>query len=254
MALLDAYERKARLTPGLLAFAPVAFAITTLGFKKFPAVAIAVGVLSAAGGTYALSILVGHMGRQAQAGLWDSWGGPPTTRFLRMHEVTTNPAQRDVWRRAIETVTGVTLPSARAEATNPAMADNIILVAVDQIRRLGQDTRYPLVIAENAQYGFERNLYGFRWAGRVISFACTAALLLVLLLTKTSTPHEQTFAIGALAAGATIDFFFLLAWVLIPSTSRTKAASERYAQQLFQAVVNESRQATGSGGAGARPS
>ena len=39
MALLDAYERKARLTPGLLAFAPVAFAVTTLGFKKFPAVA-----------------------------------------------------------------------------------------------------------------------------------------------------------------------------------------------------------------------
>src|SRR6266567_6802462 len=221
MALLDAYERKARLTPGLLAFAPVAFAIATLGFKRFPAIAIAVGVLSAAGGTYALSILVGHLGRRAQAGLWDMWGGPPTTRFLRTREATTNPVQRDAWRRAIETVTGVTLLSASAEAANPAMADNTILVAVDQIRRLGQDTRYPLVTAENIQYGYERNLYGFRWAGRVISFTCTAALVLVLLVTKTSTSNDQTFAIGALAAGAGICFLFLLGWVLTRSEEHT---------------------------------
>ncbi len=66
MALLDAYERKARLTPGLLAFAPVAFAIATLGFKKFPAIAIAVGVLSAAGGAYALAILVAHLGGECR--------------------------------------------------------------------------------------------------------------------------------------------------------------------------------------------
>ncbi len=249
MALLDAYERKARLTPGLLAFAPVAFAIATLGFKKFPAIAIAVGVLSAAGGAYALAILVAHLGRRVQEGLWHIWGGPPTTRFLRMREAASNPVQRDAWRKAIETFTGVTLPSASAEAANPALADNTILVAVDQTRRLGQDTQYPLVTAENMQYGYERNLYGFRWVGRVVSLICAAALVLVVLATRAS--KGQPFAVDALAAGAAIDFLFLLFWILIPSAERANAAGERYAQQLFQAVVNESRQAASSGGTGA---
>jgi hypothetical protein len=253
MALLDAYERKARLTPGLLAFAPVAFAVTTLGLKKFPAIAIAVGVLSAAGGAYALSTLVGHLGRRAQVGLWSRWGGPPTARFLRLREAAPNPVQRGAWRRAIEAVTGVTLLSASAEADDPILADNTISVAVDQARRLGQDTRHPLVTTENIQYGFERNLYGFRWVGRAISLACTLALILILLLTRTAAPNDQAFAVGALAAGAAIDCLFLLAWVFIPSANRAKAASERYAHQLLQAVVNESRQAVGSGGAVTSP-
>jgi hypothetical protein len=168
MSLLDAYERKARLTPGLLAVAPVAFMIVTLGFKKFPAVAVAVAVLSATGGGYALSVLVAHLGRRAQVHLWDSWDGPPTIRFLRTRYEAANPVQREVWRRAIEMTTGVALLTPDAEAADPTLADNTIRTAVDQMRRLGQDPAFPLVAAENTQYGFERNLYGFRWVSRVI--------------------------------------------------------------------------------------
>jgi hypothetical protein len=243
VALLDAYERKARLTPGLLAFAPIAFAVTTLGFKKFPAVAIAVGVLSAAGGTYALSTLVAHFGRKAQEHLWNIWNGPPTTRFLRTREESANPVQRDVWRQAIEAATGVRLLSPREEAADPDSADNTIRAAVDQMRLLGQDPRFPLVAAENTQYGYERNLYGFRWVGRAISLACTAALALVLVA------NAQAFSSGALIAGATIDFLFLLAWIFIPSADRVKTAGERYAQQLFQAVVSLNKPTASSGGA-----
>jgi hypothetical protein len=243
MALLDAYERKARLTPGLLAFAPIAFAITTLGFKKFPAVAVAVGVLSAAGGTYALSTLVAHLGRKAQERLWIIWNGPPTTRFLRTREKATNPVQKDVWRRAIEATTGVRLLSPNEEAADPETADNAIRTAVDQVRLLGQDPRFPLVAAENTQYGYERNLFGFRWVGRATSLACTAVLTLVLVASA------SVFSSGALIAGAAIDLLFLLAWIFIPSADRVKAASERYAQQLFQAVASLNRPTASSGGA-----
>ena len=101
--------------------------------------------------------------------------------------------------------------------------------------------------AENIQYGFERNLYGFRWVGRATSLVCTAGLALVLIA------DSQTFSPGALIAGAAIDFLFLLAWLLIPSADRAKAAGERYAHQLFQAVVNLSRQTANSGGAADSP-
>jgi hypothetical protein len=105
---------------------------------------------------------------------------------------------------------------------------------------LGQDARFPLIKAENIQYGFERNLYGFRWVGRLISLACTIALTLVLLLTKSA---NQNFSHGALISGVAIDALFVLAWLFIPSANRAKAAGERYAQQLLQAVVSVSRQA-----------
>ena len=112
-----------------------------------------------------------NLGRRAQERLWDAWHGSPTTRFLRTRDEAPNPVQRDTWRRAIEVTTGVTLLTISEETTNPALADNTIQVAVDQIRFLGQDTRFPLVKEENIQYGYERNLYGcaaglaarFRW-------------------------------------------------------------------------------------------
>lgn len=241
MAFLDTYERKARLTPGLLAFAPVAFVLATLGYKRFPAVAIALGVLLAAGGSYALSLFVAHVGRRAQNQLWFKWGGSPTTKFLRTREVTTNPIQRDAWRMAIERGTGVTLLSVASEAANPTDADNTIQVAVDQMRSLGQDARFPLIKAENIQYGFERNLFGFRWIGRLISLTCVAILVGVVIANRSG--HPKTFSDGALVSGAIIDLLFLLAWLLIPSADRAKGAAERYGRQLLQAVVTLGRQA-----------
>jgi hypothetical protein len=251
MALLDAYERKARLTPGLLAFAPIAFAVATLGFKKYPAIAIAVGVLSAAGGGYALSVIVGNFGRRAQTQLWNAWDGAPTTRLLRTRDTTVSAVQRDVWRRAVEAITDVALLPAADEINDPMLADDTIKTAVDQIRPLGQDARFPLVKAENVQYGFERNLYGFRWVGRIISIACAATLALVLLTTRSS---YQALSHGALISGVAIDAALFLTWVFVPSANRTRAAGERYAHQLFQAAVNVSRQIGASGSADTGPS
>jgi hypothetical protein len=239
VALLDAYERKARLVPGLLAFSPIAFAIVALGLKRFPAIAMAVGVLSAAGGSYALSVLVANFGRKAQMALWDTWQGPPTTRFLRTRETAIDPVQRGIWRDAIEKITGVALLTARREVHDPVAADNAISAAIGQVRWLGQEARYPLVGKENIQYGFERNLYGFRWVARLVSAGCVAGLLAVLLLTESG---SRALAAPAIISGIVIDVILLAFWIFIPSAKRTKGASERYASQLFQAVVRQSRE------------
>jgi hypothetical protein len=244
MALLDAYERKARLTPGLIAFAPVAFLIATLGLKRYPSVAVGVAVLSAAGGTYALSVLVASFGRRAQVHLWRAWQGPPTTRFLRTREAVENPIQRNAWREAVEKVTGITLLSASQESLDQTAADNTIVTAVGQIKRLGQDARFPLVKEENIQYGFERNLFGFRWMGRLISLACVTALAAVLFLSESG----SGFSKSALVSGIIVDAIFFIVWILVPSTRRTREAGERYAQQLFQAVVSISHGVGDQGG------
>lgn len=236
----DEYERKARLTPGLLAVLPVAVLVVTLGFKAYPAVAAIGGLLTAAGGAYLLAILVRGRGRAAEPGLWRSWGGPPTTSRLRTRSRTENGTVRDGWRAAIEAVSGISLLTAEEEAADPDRADELIDASVQRVLALGQDERFPLILKENAQYGFERNFYAVRNYGRAIAAVCVLVLVAALEIgpsdlgaTELSTP--------AIVAGLILNVGLVLVWSLAPSSERAHLAGERYARQLLQAVVAESQ-------------
>lgn len=243
MALLDLYERKARLTPGLFTLAPVSLAIAALGLKKIPVVAIVGAVLVAAGGSYLLAVLVGNLGRRAQGTLEAAWSGLPTTLLLRMRTVANNPAQRDIWRKAIQDFTDVTLLDEAAEKSDPRGADNLIKAAVGQAVHIGHgDGGHPLVAAENAQFGLERNIYGLRWVGRGVAFGCAAALYAIAFLLAGDISRV------AVLSGAVLNTLLFLGWIVVPSQKRVKAAGFRYATQLFNAVAREvkaSSQSTG---------
>ncbi|MZF84256.1 hypothetical protein [Streptomyces sp. SID5643] len=235
---LSAYERKARLTPGMLGIAPVTITLVALGLKAYPAVPVALGVLSVTVGGYALSVLVGNAGRRAQDRMYERWGGRPTTQLLRTRDESSNPRQRDIWRQAIEEVTGVQLLSKRREAANSVAADHAIEAATDQVRYLGQDPRFPMVANENAAYGFERNMWGFRWVGRYVALVCLAVIGLTCLLARYTSFHVSA---GAAISGAVINVMILTGWCLFPSEERAKEAGFRYARQLLHAVTQVSR-------------
>ena len=239
-AAFDKYERRARSFPGLLAVAPIAIVVSTLGWKKYAAVAIAAGVVVAAGGTYLLTLLVRHYGRSIQSGLWAKWDGAPTTRFLRSRGLEGNQVQRDNWRSAVAKVTSVTLLTPDQEASNPVLADQTIEAAVGQLTRLSQSTDYLLVKEENINYGFERNLYGTRWWGRLISAACCVLLAVALGLGSVRLGGVRVSS-NALAAGLIIDALFLVGWLWVPSEGRAKDAADRYATELLKATVTESQ-------------
>ena len=238
MALLETYEFKARLSPGLLAILPIAFSGATLGLKQYPAIAVGGGLLTAAGGTYLLSLLAAHLGRREQDRLWHRWGGRPTTQLLRYHDCAVNPTQRDIWRRALEAVTRVALLSEEREGAEPGAAKDAIEASTDQVRYLAQDSRFTTLASENAQYGFERNLFGVRWVARGASLACLLALTVVLVVR----PIDVSSA--ALIIGMLIDLLLLIGAVAVPSEQRTKEAAFRYGNQLLQAVVREARAAS----------
>ncbi len=229
MALLSVYERKARLIPGLLGVAPIAVSIATLGLKQFPAVSLLLAAFSAAGGGYLLAVLVARAGRRAQAELWQDWGGRPTTQLLRLRQKADNPVQRDAWREVLCRVTGVPLMNAEQEALDPAAADNAIEAAIGQVLHLGQDERFPILLSENAQYGLERNLYGFRWYGRAIAASCAIVLAASQGLAWASRP--------ALIAGVVVCLLILLARCIVPSKARTREAGFRYAEQLMRSLM-----------------
>ena len=234
--MLSVYEKKARLTPGLLGIAPVTITVTALGLKPIPVVAVLAGVLVTAGGTYALALLVARLGRQAQLGLWRRWGGSATLQMLQTRGSATNATQREIWRAGIARYTGVALLSEADECAEPQQADDAINAAVGQCLPLGHggEQGKTLVAAENAQYGFERNVYAFRWYGRATAAMCIMALVVALVASRNVSPSW-------VISGIVINTGFLLFWALAPSEARTRAASERYATQLLDAVAAESR-------------
>lgn len=235
MSRFDAYDRKARLSPGLLAAAPIAIATVSLGLKQLPVVASSSGIVAAAGGSYILAGIVAQAGRNAQSDLYVKWGGRPTTQLLRTRQPGRNVIQRNAWRDAIAQLTGVTLKSEAEEISDPLTADHAIEAATDQIRTLGwKPDRHPAVASELAQYGMERNLFGFRWYGRAIAALCCIGLVVGFFL-------PDHFARSAIVGGLAIDALLLLSWIVVPSEPRTREASFRYAEQLMNAAVNENR-------------
>ncbi|MEU7212691.1 hypothetical protein AB0B06_30240 [Streptomyces sp. NPDC044989] len=231
MLWLDDYERRARLAPGLLALLSINVALAVLGLSKAPVVVSVITALSLAGGPVALAEVVRHQGRKTQEALWASWGGSPTIQKLRLREERQNTLQREIWRK-----TGVALPSLRSENGNPVRADEVLEVAVGQLRNLTRDAeKFPLIRAENRSYGFQRNIYGIRWVARAI--ACGVSLgVLAYMLWLANIDHQSALTLTNILALAASGGCLMMGW-LLPSPERLKSAAERYAYELLQAAV-----------------
>lgn len=236
MLWLDDYERRARLAPGLLALLPINVALAVLGLSKAPVVVSVLTALSLAGGPIVLAELVRQQGRKVQEALWASWGGSPTNQKLRLREEGQNSLQRETWRKAVSSVSGIELASARSERANEARADEAIEVAVGQIRSLTRDeAKFPLVRAENRSYGFHRNLYGIRWTGRITASVVVLGVLGYMLWLANVEHQPALTLVNALALLTAVAC--LVIWWVLPSATRMKSAAERYAYELLQAAV-----------------
>src|SRR5664280_3851350 len=157
---MDAYDRKARLYPA----AVVIFPLTLLGLVLFslPERWKGLVTLAAAGGLHVLVIhVVRDLGAGKQDALWASWGGAPTTLLLRWAGKT-NLIQQQQRHTAVGVATAVNLPTQQEEAADQAGTDAIYESAVEVLREKTRGDDLPPVVAESANYGFRRNLYGCR--------------------------------------------------------------------------------------------
>jgi hypothetical protein len=235
MMWLDAYERRCRLAPGLLALIPVAVLITALGMRRAPVVSGVLSILCLVGGPVLLASFVRSRGHAAQDQLWRNWGGSATTRALRLREPATNAVRRDAWRLAVESVTKVGLLSRTEEVADPSRADDTIDVAVDQLRERTRTETFPLVAAENRNYGFERNFYGMKATARLV--AVMSAIVLGALTAVRIVSGIHPAAPTAYVLGAVIVAIVLVGWLALPSERRTRTTADKYAHQLLQAAV-----------------
>lgn len=226
----DAYTRKARIAPAVLVGVPggallIAGAISPENVIRVGGVFLgAIGIV--------VAILVRDAGRNAQPALWAAWGGPPTTSRLRWRSGNPEPAVQRLHEH-VEVATGERLPDAASEAADPDEADRRYEEAVGVLRgRTRKADEFPLVAAENADYGFRRNAYGVR------SYGIAAALVGVVV----------SIAFAVLGSGATttrvdrwvpasvVSALCLGFWLLIVKPEWVYLAAENYADRLLEAA------------------
>lgn len=238
MMLLDPYERRARLTPGLLVLAPIALTLVVLGIRENPVIAACAGLLPAVGGPFALASIVRDRGVALQESLFAKWGGPPTRRFLQNTNTERSSAQRIRWREDVEAVLGISLPTSEEEESDAEVAAAAYDVAVSQLRTKTRGlSGFELVFEENRNYGYWRNLRAMRPFGVLVASSSLVVVAAAAVLAAwgdalAATPRSW-FVLGAL-----LSLLWLVFWILVPTERAVKRASDRYAERLFESTGN----------------
>lgn len=228
-ALSDRYEWKARLLPGLLVAIGPALTAGALIHELsawYSAVGAAVGV------EFLAAIVLGQYararGRTAEDSLWASWGGPPTTRWLRPTDTTYSDHQKSKWRGAIKRLTGMAIPASIAEGASEARVDQMISEATRQLRYvLRNQPKAAILQSHNEDYGFARNLYGIRFLWVAFSVICVAASCIAFYL------GLKPFT--AMIVSVAVLVASLLVATELPSYVRRCA--DRYAESLFSIAM-----------------
>lgn len=247
--LFDQYNRRARLFPALLALLPPLLMLVTW----FPALLTDISgksflvLFASMGGLYLLASLSRSAGRKAEKRLLEDWGGWPTTQWLRHRDshlnATTKARYHDFLRR---NVPGIELPTVDDENANPAHADSIYASAIEWLKEKRRGDEYRMVLNENIEYGFRRNMRGLRWfavgASLAVSIATLGAAISRLSAVKASLfgmplGEQLGYIFGALpfsvAVALTVNLAALLFWLFLVRDSWVREAGDHYARALL---------------------
>jgi hypothetical protein len=233
MIIFDEYNLKARVAPVFVVLIPAILATAAWAPE---ALSLKLGSLATAV-SVGFSMLIAQFGRnsgkQKEQGLWDSWGGPPTTQLLRHQNTRFNQVLRQRYHsRLRELRADLRMPTAEEEARNPGAADQVYGAAPRYLIGGTRDTKkFPLIFKENVNYGFLRNLWGLKPFGLIVAgvglSACTLQIWLV---------YRAGHLISASAGGgALISFALLLTWLFWVTPNTVSVAADAYAERLFEA-------------------
>lgn len=240
--LLDPYDLKARLFPGLLVLLPGIVFLGSFYGSDHPVLATLGAALAVCGGPYALASLVRSWGQQAQEKLYVKWGGMPTTILLRHRDSRLAIQTKQLYHKHASEKLGIRIPTPDEEAADPIAADQAYMATADALRLATTNNRqkFPLVFKELVAYGFNRNAYGAKWVGVFVSSLSIAATLLhetAVHAPTLSIDGSKLYSIG-LAGGVTmfISGGLLILWLFHYSSRTVEMAGYSYALRLFEAL------------------
>jgi hypothetical protein len=239
---LDLYTFRARVIP----FATVAvppLVLLVAGIVTGTSLGIASGIVGAV--ATALAAQFGRdRGRSLQPALWESWGGSPTLQRLRYEGQSPERVRR--LHARLEAVLGDAMPTADEEGADTAAADDRYDDACARIRARTHDRRrFPLLFAENVNYGMRRNLLGLKSVGIVVAIVTLVASGLLLGLTDGDLAARTHRFLPSAAA----SLLMLVFWTFVVSRRWVRLPADAYAEQ-FVATVEQLYAEQSANGAG----
>lgn len=235
--LFNPYERRAQLSPMLIALAP-AFALAVMYVPGIPNISIKSASAFLLYGT--ISTLLATQARQAgkrrEPALKVEWGGWPSMMIFRHRDNHIDPITKTNLHKAMaKSVPSTFAPTPAQEAEDPAGCDNVYLAWSEYLRKIArnQDKKYPHVFRESMSYGFHRNLYGLKFFGialLVLGSAVTGIVAWQKWLLTQALPHPELICLG-------VFFSLLLFWILAVTRSSVKRAAYDYAMRLLDDCV-----------------
>ncbi|MES9925712.1 MAG: hypothetical protein ABW152_16645 [Candidatus Thiodiazotropha endolucinida] len=168
----DKYSRQARLYPGLIVLTPILSLVIALfpGLLTEEIGKILLTILFSIGALYFLASISRTAGKNTERRLLGIWGAWPTTIWLRHSDANLVPQTKMRYHDYLDqNVPGISLPTAEQENEDPAGADQVYASAVDWLKEHRRDDQYSLLLDENIQYGFRRNMRGMKSLAIILS-------------------------------------------------------------------------------------
>lgn len=244
--LMDPYELKARIFPGLLVMLPLLVPLICVFGAKNPTLTAVVGLVGGCGAIYGIASVARGRGKAVEERLVADWGGMPTTVMLRHRDTTLEASSRALYHNLFRSKLGMTLPAAMEEQANPAAADDKYKGAVRQLREATRGKAYSLLLKENIAYGFHRNMRGVRPLGWITSSLGIAIGLYMsgAVVLEPLGYRPLAFAQLSLGAGLTLGVAVPLwfAWFHFNDKS-VKRIAYAYAERLFECLRSLPKQA-----------
>ncbi len=239
-ALRDPYERKARVTPGLLLCLPLIVPLICTYGPKHPVLTSVVALLGGCGAIYALASVTRGLGKKLEEKLVTQWGGMPTTVILRHRSNFMDSTSKRRYHAAIHAKLGIAMPTCEDEAADPVKADDIYQGATRRLRELTRGDKH-LLLKENIAYGFHRNMLALKPLGICI---CLFGLLYGLLISEVLQFPPLRLALihlanPGLAAGLTvlISMALLFAWAAYFNPDTVRRIGFVYAERLLECLA-----------------
>lgn len=162
--MIDTYSLKARVYPVIILFFPIIIIgiSYTLQFESAIHVVSSIGIVSVF--SYLLSQLGRDEGKLKEAGLWNSWGGPPSVQILRLSNSIIDIYTKKRYHSKLSQLCSIDVtPSIELETNNINAADEIYNTWTRFMIAKTRDTKvYNLLFKENTSYGFRRNLWALK--------------------------------------------------------------------------------------------
>ena len=234
--MFDNYTLKARFYPLIILFIPL---VVLGGFYSFEFKTLihffsSLGLLSAL--IYLFSQLGRDEGKKREPELWKNWGGTPSIQMLRCRDNRLDKYTKERYHKKLHSLFPVpSIPDLSSEATSPDEVDEIYRAWSNFLLSQTRDSKkFPLLLKENTNYGFRRNLWGVKPIGITLTIALIIGNYIAwVIISKSWNPLNYPLVFQYSTASLLL---ILLFWTLIVTKNWIKSVAFSYAHRLCESI------------------